>query len=187
MKCDLMVIPRKVALLGLLAPLVLAACDPAAIAAREDAPEPGVLEATRNGPPGAAEGTCWGKTVTPAVVQTVVKQVQTRPAKVNPDGTIAAPPKYRTEQSQEIVSPRRDNWFETPCAEVLTEEFVSSLQRALLARGYYAGDISGKMDLATKFAVKAFQQSEGGPESTVLTLQSARSLGLIAVPRTVSE
>lgn len=187
MKCDMTMIGRKVALWVLAAPLVLAACDPASLSPREERPEPGVLNATRNGPPGAPEGTCWGKTVSPAVIETVVRQIQIKPAKVNADGTVAAPPKYRTEESQEIVSPRRDNWFETPCDEVLTEEFISTLQRALLVRGYYAGKITGRMDLATYFAVKSYQRAEGGPDSRVLSLEAARNLGLIAVPRSPSD
>jgi hypothetical protein len=134
----------------------------------------------------APEGTCWGKTVTPAVVERVVKQVQVKPAQVNPDGTVAAPPKYRTENRQEIVSPRRDNWFETPCSEVLTPEFISTLQRALSARGLYAGPVTGVMDVPTRKAIGAFQRAEG-PESEVLSIAAARQLGLVTVPRQIAE
>lgn len=179
-------ISRRYAPLWLVLPVLLAGCETVAVDPADAPPEPGVAEATRNGPPGAAEGTCWGKTVSPAVVQTVTKQVQVRPAKVNPDGTIGAPPKYRTETAQEIVSPRRDNWFETPCMEVLTPEFVSSLQRALFARGFYAGAINGVFDPATKAAVQAFQRAQGS-DSPVLSIKAARQLGLIAVPRQPSD
>lgn len=173
------------------APLILAicvgltACDPATLGSVEK-PEPGVIEATRNGPPGAAPGTCWGRTVSPAVIETVTKQVQVKPAKVNPDGTIGAPPVYRTEAQQQIVTERIDNWFETPCPEALTEEFNASLQRALSVRGYYIGEINGKMDAATRAAVQSFQRIDG-PDSGVLALATARKLGLIAVERTPSE
>jgi peptidoglycan hydrolase-like protein with peptidoglycan-binding domain len=145
-----------------------------------------VLEATRNGPAGAPADSCWGKTVSPAVVQTVEEQVQIKPAKVNADGTIAAPPEYRRTTRQEIVSPRRDNWFETPCDDVLTPEFVATLQRALSARGFYAGVATGLLDTPTRAAVQAFQRDEG-PDSPVLSLAAARKLGLIAVERTASE
>lgn len=161
---------------------LLAACDPATVGQATEEPEPGVVEATRDGPPGAAEGTCWGRTVSPAVVQTVTKQIQVAPAKMNPDGTIGASPKYRTETTQEIVTPRLDNWFETPCTEVLTSEFIETLQRALSARGFYPGPVNGKMDAATRSAVQAYQRIDG-PDSAVLSLQGARTLGLIAVPR----
>ena len=149
-------------------------------------PEPGVFEATRNGPAGAAAGTCWGRTFTPAVVERVSERVVVKPAKVNPDGTVAELPVYRTEDRQVIVTPRKDNWFETPCPNVLTPEFISTLQRALQARGTYTGIVTGVMDAPTRAAIRAFQ-APTGPDSGVLSLESARQLGLIAVPRQPSE
>lgn len=158
----------------------LAACEAATPAA--PAPEPGVLEATRNGPAGAAAGSCWGRTVSPAVIETVTEQVQLQPAKVNPDGSIAKPPVYKTDTRQEIVRARIDNWFETPCPDVLTPEFNKSLQRALQARSFYRGPITGEMDGATRAAVRRYQKQRG-PDSGVLALETARELGLVAVPR----
>lgn len=163
--------------------MTLMGCDPAGQANRANTVEPGVQEPTRDGPEGAAPGTCWGKTVSPAVIQTVSQQVQVKPAKVNPDGTLAALPVYRSEERQEIVTPRRDNWFETPCPDVLTADFVSSLQRALLARGIFKGEVVGEMDQSTRSAVRRFQISIQGPDSEVLALDTARTLGLIAVER----
>ncbi|MBD3662481.1 peptidoglycan-binding protein [Sulfitobacter sp. TSTF-M16] len=163
--------------------VVLTGCDPVSDPVAPTRKEPGVMAATRDGPPGAAEGTCWGRTVSPAVVQTVVKQVQVKPAQVNPDGTVAAPPKYRTEERQEIVTPRVDNWFETPCGNVLTPEFYASLQRALAARGYYGGTATGVFDPPTRAAMRNYQRENGGPDSPVLALATARLLGLVAVPR----
>lgn len=141
-----------------------------------------MVEPTRNGPEGAPPGSCWGRTVSPAVFETVTEQVQVEPAKVNPDGSVAKLPVYRTETHQEMVVERRDNWFETPCPEVLTAEFVSSLQRALAARDLYSGEITGTLDDATRDAVRRYQRA-GGPQSGVLSLDAARSLGLIAVAR----
>ena len=172
--------------LWLILPLGLAACDLAPTNQSEAPPEPGVLAATRNGPVGAPPGSCWGKTVSPAVVQTVEQQVQTKPAQVNDDGTIGALPKYRTTTRQEIISPRVDNWFETPCAEVLTPEFIATLQRALSVRGFYAGSANGVYDRPTQAAVQSFQHADG-PDSPVLSLATARKLGLIAVVRQPSE
>lgn len=168
--------------LGLLTCAALAGCDPAATGPANEAPEPGVMEATRNGPADAPEGSCWGKTVSPAVVERVTKRVQVKPASVNPDGTIGSLPVYRTEERQVIVTPRRDNWFQTPCPDVLTDEFISSLQRALMVRGGYSGAITGKLDTNTRAAVEQFQRTEG-LNSAVLSLATARTLGLIAVPR----
>ncbi len=161
----------------------LTGCDAALQGAAQEPPEPGVSAPTRDGPEGALPGTCWGKTVSPAVIQTVSKQVQVKPAKVNPDGTLAELPVFRTEQSQEIVTPRKDNWFETPCPEVLTEEFTASLQRALQVRGRYAGPVTGTMNPRTRTAIQNLQRETNGPDSSVLSLATARSLGLIAVER----
>ncbi len=160
---------------------VLAACDPAPQPVDEPV-EPGLLQSTRNGPADAPEGSCWGKTISRAVVERVSTQVQIKAAKVNNDGTIASAPVYRTEEKQVIVTPRRDNWFETPCPEVLTPEFISSLQRAMQARGDYTGEISGIMDSATRSAIRRIQFQDG-LDSSVLSLEVSRELGLVAVPR----
>lgn len=161
---------------------LLAACDPATQGATAEPPEPGVLEATRDGPADARPGSCWGKTVSPAVIESASQRVLVKPAKVNPDGTIASLPVYETKEQQVIVTPRIDNWFETPCPNVLTPEFISSLQRALQARGGYGGGVSGIFDPATRDAVLRFQRQQG-LESAVLALTTARTLGLVAVER----
>lgn len=167
-----------------LLPLALAACEGTGLGSAEPTLEPGLFAPTRDGPEGAPPGTCWGRTFTPAVIETVREQVEVTPAKVNPDGTIASLPVYRTEEKQRIVKQRQDTWFETLCDEQLTEEFVASLQRALQARGQYRGIISGVLDEQTMGAVRAYQRNNGGPDSGVLTLSTARELGLIASPLT---
>lgn len=172
--------------LFLVAFAALAACDPAAFAGDDDPIEPGVLEATRNGPADAPAGSCWGKTVSPAVVERVTEQIQTKPAKINSDGSIGSLPVYRTKERQVIVTPRRDNWFETPCPDLMTTEFVSSLQRALQVRGGYTGVISGNLDTKTRSAIQRFQRQEG-LNSAVLSLTTARTLGLVAVQRDPAE
>ena len=133
-------------------------------------------------PPGAAPGTCWDKTVSPAVVETVTRKVLLQPAQISSDGRIQAAPIYKDETYQEVVKPREATWEEIPCAADLTPEFVSSLQRALSARGYYPGPITGELDTATKSAVQRYQRDEGLNGKT-LTVAAARKLGLIAVPR----
>ena len=168
---------RVLAALGL---SVLAACmEPAQVSRADQDPigplaDPVTVD--------AAEGTCYARTTTPAIIETVTEQVEVTPAKMNPDGSIAKPPVYKTETRQEIVRARVDNWFETPCPDVLTVEFNSTLQRALQARGYYSGPITGEMDAATRQAVRRYQARQG-PNSEVLSLTTARALGLVAVPR----
>lgn len=142
----------------------------------------GVILGNGLAPEGAPPGTCWGKIPTPAVVETITEQVLVTPAKVNPDGSIATLPVYRAERREHIVTPRTDRWFEIPCPPAFTVEFVSTLQRALIARGLYAGAVNGNMDDATRRAVLAVQSAEGLP-SDVLSIETARELGIVAVLR----
>ena len=177
----------RLAAFGLGGAVVLGACETQyADKGHNHREERGVFQATRDGPDGAPPGSCWGRTVSPAVIETVTEQVQVSPAQYNPDGTVARPPTYRSEARQMIVTPRVDSWFETPCAEALTPDFIASLQRALAVRRYYEGPITGAMDKDTQAAIRDFQRTTG-PDSGVLTLASARQLGLIAVDRTTLE
>ncbi len=144
--------------------------------------ESGVVSGNGLAPPGAPPGTCWGSIPTPAVIERVSEQVLVTPARTNPDGSIASLPVYRNETRQQIVTPRTDRWFEIPCPPVFTVEFVSTLQRALRARGLYQGEINGSMDAPTRRAVLAVQTAQGLP-SDVLSIETARALGIVAVPR----
>jgi hypothetical protein len=144
--------------------------------------EPEIVQTVQEAPPGAAPGTCWGKDVTPAVIETVTEQVLVQPAEVRDDGTVLDPAIYKTETRQAIVQERRVTWFETPCASVQTPDFVASVQRALKVRGLYRGPVTGTMDARTRAAVRAYQKPEG-LDSGILSLAAARRLGLVAVER----
>ncbi len=160
---------------------ILAACGQA-----ENGPDssgvPEVARLDHSGPPGAPSGTCWGKTVKPAIIETRTEQRLLEPAKYSDAGTVIQPARYKTESQQVIVSERQHSWFEAPCDNVLTVEFISSLQRALAVRNLYGGPITGEMDARTATAIRRFQQVDG-PRSGVLALSSARKLGLIAIER----
>ncbi|MEP2530846.1 peptidoglycan-binding domain-containing protein [Shimia sp.] len=177
--------PTRPVLFPALALLVLSACeekiaDVPYIAALA---EPEILRAEDAGvPPGARPGSCWGRDIIPAVVETVTEQVVVQPAEVLDDGTVLNPAIYRTETQQRIVRERRETWFETPCPEVWTPEFTASLQRALKARGLFYGSISGEQDSRTRAAIRRYQKA-GDLNSAILSLESARRLGLIAVQR----
>lgn len=162
---------------------LLAACQPgAAIAPLAEVGRLLEGEAVRghlDGPPGAEPGTCWGQDVTPAVIETVTEHVMIQPPELESTGTMRAPPVYRTESVQRILQEREEIWFRTPCEEDLTPEIIATLQRALAARGHYAGAASGRMDLATRAAVRSFQRGQG-LNSSLLSLNAARQLGLVA-------
>ena len=133
-------------------------------------------------PPGAAPGTCWGREVSPAVIETVTEQVMVQPPEVLADGTVLSPAIYRSETQQRIVRERRETWFETPCDSVWTEEFTASLQRALKVRGHYYGAITGRRDKRTRAAIRRYQK-EQDLDSAILSIEAARQLGLVAVRR----
>jgi hypothetical protein len=144
--------------------------------------EPELIRQTQTAPPGARAGTCWGKKVTPARVETVTHQIMVQPPEVMADGTVRTPAIYRTATESVITRERSETWFETPCEDQMTPEFVASLQRALKVRGLYRGAASGRMDGRTRAAIRRFQKPRG-LDSGILTLKTARSLGLAPVPR----
>lgn len=162
--------------------LVLASCLLAACDASTPVNEPDLVQTLATAPPGAAPGTCWGKDITPAVVETVTEQILVQPAQILADGTVSQPAIYRTETRQAIVQERTETWFETPCATVQTPEFIASVQRALKARGFYRGTITGQMDTRTRAAIRRYQTPEG-LNSSILSMAAARKLGLVAVTR----
>lgn len=145
--------------------------------------EPEVVLEHQPGPPGARPGSCWGKSIRPAVIETVQEQILIQPAELMADGSVLTPAIYRTETQQRIVTPRRETWFETPCPEELTPEFIASVQRALQVRGAYRGPINGQMDVRTRAGIRRYQ-SANGLDSGLLSSETGRQLGLISTNRT---
>lgn len=124
---------------------------------------------------------CWSKTTRPAVIETITERLLIQPAQISSAGTITQPPIYRTRTRQRIVDDG-NRWFEIPCALDQDPAFIATLQRALAARAYYNGPITGTYDAPTRAAVRAYQRPQG-PDSGVLSVDAARTLGLVAVPR----
>ena len=142
--------------------------------------EPEITRLQQMAPPGAAPGTCWGKHVTPAIIETTTHQVMLQPAEIRADGSVTQPATFKTETRQEIVRERREIWFQTPCPEILSPNFIASVQRALQARGVYRGQVNGQMDKATRSAVRKYQKPQG-LDSGILSLAAAKKLGLVAI------
>ena len=161
----------------------LAACTPPHLAGQlAGLSEPALLQTHEEAPPGAPEGSCWGKDITPAVIETVTERVLLQPAQVLDDGTVISEPVYKLETRQAIVRERRELWFQTPCDDQLTPDYLASLQRALQARGHYRGAITGTLDSRTRRAIRKYQAPQG-LDSSILSLSAARKLGLAAVER----
>ena len=129
------------------------------------------------GPEGAEPGTCWGRSIIPAVIETVTHQRR----ETNADA--AAPALYTTDMHARILRPRSESWFRAMCPEELTPDFIAQLQRALAARGHYDGAASGRIDSATSAAIGRFQGAEMDIDSVRLSRAAAQRLGLVAVDR----
>nr|WP_321510621.1 peptidoglycan-binding domain-containing protein [uncultured Celeribacter sp.] len=156
---------------------VLSACQ-------MSAPEDRLLRAseTPNAPAGSDPNSCVAQHVRPAVIETVTEQVLAEPARTDANGTVISPAVYRTETRQQILQDRQEMWFIALCEDELTPDFVASLQRALEARGLFYGTVNGRLDHATRRAIRAYQKPRG-VNSDLLSLTAARQMGLKAVPR----
>lgn len=161
--------------------LVLTACGPQGTRAPERSDLSHVAIKTASGAaPSAKPGECWASDTIPAVIETVTEQKIVTPQVRGANGTVTEPAIYRTTVSQNMVQERSEVWFRAPCPEVQDVEFVTTLQRALKARGYFSTPLTGVMDDATTEAVRRFQAAHG-LDSPVLSLAAAQELGLISV------
>lgn len=79
-------------------------------------------------------------------------------------------------------APMQERRFAVPCPEQMDDAFMATLQRALIVRGYHEGAVSGDMDAETTAAIRRYQRPRG-LDSDILSLDAARSLGLVAVER----
>ena len=116
--------------------------------------------------------TCWASDTTPAIIETVTVQIAE-------DATADRDAGYRIETQQNIVKPREDIWFRTPCPNALTPEVISTLQRALAARGLFSGEPSGNINQVTRTAIRGYQRPRG-LNSDRLSLAAAQELGVVA-------
>lgn len=134
-------------------------------------------------PPNARLGACHIRYTAPALIETVTEQVIVQPEKRGIDvqtgqPIIISPATYRTETIQKIIRDRHEDWVEIVCVKDLTVVFIQTLQRALAARRYYRGPITGVMDEATKRAVRKIQKNRGINTSEV-TQELAENYGLV--------
>lgn len=156
------------AFLILLAALSLAACEnggPSSAASPMQSPaeRAAVAEVPLQTLPADA---CWARDRIPAQTRAVLVETG--------NGT--------REARNQVLRPAQERLFAVPCPDVLTPDFTASLQRALAARGLYAGPITGQWSADTTAAVRRFQ-APLGLDSGVLSLDAAQQMGLVAVPR----
>ncbi|RYH01799.1 peptidoglycan-binding protein [Salipiger sp. IMCC34102] len=128
-----------------------------------------------------ATGTCYARADAPRRVDVVDTFEEVRPARRDAEGRVIEPAVVRKISTPREVVTGEGTRFEAVCPPVLTEDYVASLQRALLVRRAYAGPITGDYDGPTQDAVRLAQRTQG-IDSAILSVATARSLGLTAVP-----
>ncbi|GGA22877.1 peptidoglycan-binding domain-containing protein [Neptunicoccus cionae] len=135
-------------------------------------------------PKNAGPTDCFGHEFTPAVIETVTEKIPLKPARLAVDletgkTTIIRKATFKTMTMQRIVTPRSEQWFPAVCPHKYTENFVQSLQRALKARGFYSGTLTGWMDEETKIAVKLYQRKLN-LDSGIVAKTTAEEFGLVS-------
>lgn len=123
---------------------------------------------------------CIAQDVTPAVYRTVIGEIETVPARRDANGRLTRAPIFRRGPVPELVRPASELSFPAPCPTDITPQFIASLQRALAARGYFAGNVTGELDPPTAAAIRRYQ-SERGLDSARISLDTARELGLFSI------
>lgn len=154
----------------------LSACGDPQTVSRDDRHPDGLRPLSKH----TQDGTCRASDLRPAIYEHVMGEVQVVQAEIAEDGTVVRPPIYRKAPVPRLVRERGEITFEAPCPEQMTVEFIASVQRALAARGYFSGNVSGALDAPTTAAIRTYQ-SERGLNSAQLSLETARALGLVAV------
>ncbi len=129
-----------------------------------------------------SSGKCFAKDTSPAVIETITTQVVARPAELDADGNEITPAIFDERTVPRMISERQELRFETICPPDYTSEFVSTVQRALIVRGFYKGAVNGLLDASTSDAIKRFQ-SGLGLNTPFLAVETARKLGAIALDR----
>ncbi len=128
-----------------------------------------------------ADGRCFSVTRGPDTFETIIEQVEVIPATRSSDGSLINPAIFRNEARRVRIPSEVTQRFETVCPPTYTIAFVTSLQRALQARGVFTGAVNGFLDGPTSSAVQIFQERRG-VNSPVLSIETARALGLVSIP-----
>ena len=129
--------------------------------------------------PDPVTGHCKATDATPAIVETVTEDTIVQPTQLSADGRVLYPAVYETQTYQVILKERQELHFHAVCAAEMTPELIANLQRALTARGYQSGAVTGRMTPATKRALRDYQKTIG-IESALLAHQTAKNFGLVA-------
>ena len=111
----------------------------------------------------------------PAKYRTVTKTVEATPASVQ---RTPVPETYKTITKTVEAAPARTVWTSVLCDVNTTPDVVTRMQRALKSAGHYGGPIDGVIGSQTRRAISSYQAAQG-VESDILTIDSARKLGIL--------
>ncbi len=129
-----------------------------------------------------AAGRCFARMAGPTETQIVTELVEVQPAIKDRNGVVTTPAIFRNVTGPKTVRVGEGQRFETVCPQIYTPEFVATLQRALIVRRAYAGEVTGLMDEATSLSLQQFQRGMN-IDSPLLAITVARDIGIVAVPR----
>ncbi len=134
----------------------------------------------------------------PAVYKTVKKKIVDSAATTR---QVAIPAKYKTVKVTKLVSPAQEKritipeeyqtvtrtekvkdghmeWREILCETNMTRSKITTIQRALKAKGYNPGPIDGVIGWETMRAVKSFQKANKLPVDKYLNIKTVKALGV---------
>ena len=126
------------------------------------------------------DGRCFAKDISPAVIETVTTQHIASPEVRNVANIVTKSATFQTITRQKIINERTAIRFETVCPQYYSTNFVMTLQRALKARGFYTGPISGILNLQTGVAIQKFQRINE-LDTPFMSLETAQHLGLVEI------
>lgn len=115
------------------------------------------------------------KIAIPAVYGSVTKTVEATASVVQ---RTEIPATYKDVARTVEVAATRSVWTSVLCDVNTTPDVVRRLQSALKAAGHYTGKIDGDVGPATRRGIASYQSAQG-VESDILTISSARTLGII--------
>ena len=130
-----------------------------------------------------ASGQCFARMAGTTETQIVTDLIEVQPAIKDRNGVVVTPAIFRNVTGPKTVEVGQGPRFETVCPQRYTPDFVATLQRALIVRRAYRGEVTGLMDEDTSLALQQFQRDRG-IDSPLLAVGVARDLGIVAVPRT---
>ena len=111
----------------------------------------------------------------PAQYRNVTKTVEATPSSVK---RTAIPETYKTVTKTVEAAPARTVWTSVLCDVNTTPDVVRRLQTALKSAGHYSGPIDGIIGSETRRGIASYQAATG-VQSDILTIESAKKLGII--------